>query len=93
MTKLVLTVLAGATLAASACAAPLAQQMRFTRDGVTYVASVTDRATARYISGYEQSSGRHFSLRVAKGYVTGTFDGHEVAYPVPAALTVSTASR
>ena len=93
MTKLVLTFLAGATLATSAFAAPATQQIRFTRDGVTYIASVTDRDGARYISGHEQSTGRRFSLRVAKGFVTGTFDGNAVAYPAPAAPAVATASR
>ena len=90
MTRLFLLPLAAAAIAAPAFAG---EPIRFERDGVTYIASVSERHGIRHIVGHELASGRPFDLAVVRGQVIGTYDGQTVTYPVPAADVTETASR
>lgn len=73
--------------AAAAPSALLAQptQQRFTRDGATFVYTVsTDRAGHQVIEGRRLPSGSAFRLTVAGDRVDGVSGGQPVAFRVPA---------
>lgn len=80
MTKLVLTALVAATIAAPALAeTPLA----FTWEGHKIVGTVSQNGDVQVISGRDITDGNDFQLRVKNGYVTGTVGGQFVSYPAP----------
>ena len=63
--------------------------LKFTRDGITYVGSISERDGVRYITGEELGSHRAFQLRVVNGWVTGQYGGDEIAYPEPVRLVAT----
>jgi len=92
MTKFILSLLSVgiAFSAAPVYADTVSQPYRFTRDGETFV--IVSRITPKgekILTGYEEKSGREFSLRVSRGRVNGEFGGTRVSYDVP---TVALAS-
>jgi len=87
MKKFILSLLtAGFAFSAAPVFADTASQpYRFTRDGETFV--ISSRITAKgdkVLTGYEEKSGREFTLRVSRGRVNGEFGGTRVSYDVPA---------
>ena len=90
MIKLATTFLIAASVAAPALAA---EPITFERDGIRYVAEVTQRGESQIIRGSEVHSGRAFRLRVNKGRVSGTYNGQPVSYRLNDApvVTASTA--
>jgi len=86
MTKFILALLSVgiAASAAPAYADTVSKPYRFTRDGETFV--ISSRITAKgekILTGYEEKSGREFTLRVSRGRVNGEFGGTRVSYDVP----------
>jgi len=86
MTKLVL--LASAALAAPALADP-ATPIRFERDGVAYVGTMSEQDGVRHLSGREVHGLRTFDLQVSNGWVTGYYGGDAVAYAEPVRLVAA----
>ena len=80
---------------AAAQAVPVTTVMNFTRDDGEFVATVTTDAAGQTIVGHELRSGAPFSLRVARGRVTGYYNDRSVSYPVSeaGAAPLKTASR
>jgi hypothetical protein len=72
-------------LLSAAAPALAAETQTMTRDGISYVYSVEETGTATLIKGREQG-GRPFSLRVAKGRVSGYSNGHAVSFPLSAVV-------
>jgi hypothetical protein len=90
MTKIVLSLLAAATVAMPAVAnTPLA----FQRDGMDVVGTIKEDGNARILTGVDRASGTSFNLRVKRGYVTGMVGGKRVAFPAPKARTIEVAAR
>lgn len=80
MTKLVLSALAVAAIAAPALAeTPLA----FTWEGHKIVGSVDQVGKIQVIKGRDLTTGRDFELHVKNGYVRGEIGGVLVSYPAP----------
>jgi len=80
MSKLVLTALAAAAIAAPAMAGtPLA----FTWEGHKIVGTVDQVGALQVIKGRDLTSGLDFELHVKDGYVHGDVGGVQVAYPAP----------
>jgi hypothetical protein len=80
MTKFALPLLAALTLAAPALAdVPL----RFQRDGLNVVGTLSQVGDVQYIRGQDMRSGREFDLQVKDGLVTGVIGGQKVAYAAP----------
>ena len=90
MTKFYRTIAAVALVSA---AAPVlaAETQTMTRDGVTYIYSVTETPSATLIKGRQQG-GRPFSLRVANGRVSGYSDGRNVSFPLSAVVRTTPAA-
>lgn len=85
-----------AMLSVTVPAALLAQptEQRFTRNGQTYVYTVsTDAQGRRVLDGRRLPSGSAFHLVVANGHVDGISGGQPVAFRVPAKRAVAVASR
>jgi hypothetical protein len=59
--------------------APVAAET-LTHQGVTYEYTVTETGATRVIKGYDVTSHRPFSLRVARGRVEGVVDGNTVSF-------------
>ena len=80
--------------AAPVFADTVSQPYKYTRDGETFVITtrVTDRGE-KILSGYEEKSGREFSLRVANGRVSGKFGGINVSYDVPSVSLASASDQ
>ena len=80
--------------AAPVFADTVSEPYRYTRDGETYVITtrITDRGE-KILSGYEEKSGREFSLRVAHGRVNGKFGGINVSYDVPSVSLASASDQ
>lgn len=93
MIKFVLSLTAAAALAAPLLADPSGQPISFSRDGVSYVGTVTERDGAQIISGHEVASGNAFRLVVKNGWVNGTYGERMISYRAPAAAPIETASR
>lgn len=87
MTKLFAAAALFIALAAPAIAADSANKRSFTRDGHTYVYTVTEKSGRTHIDGRRYPSGRAFQLTVRDGRVSGVSGG------VPVAFTVSHAQR
>ena len=88
MTKLVSTLIltTAAAFAVPAFAEPVQKSLAFERDGIHYVATVTERADGtRLIEGHETASGHAFALTVNRGMVNGTYDHQYITYPAPRA--------
>ena len=67
---------------------------RFTRDGVTYVYTVTPAgADRRVIEGHSTPGPAGFRLVVSGDRVEGTFGGQPVAFRRPAGASATLASR
>jgi len=80
MTKLVLTAVAAAAIAAPALAqTPLA----FTWEGHKIVGTVDQVGQVQIIKGRDMTTGRDFELHVKNGFVRGDIGGVLVAYPAP----------
>ncbi|UAK24713.1 hypothetical protein [Sphingomonas nostoxanthinifaciens] len=90
MTKHVFVLAAAALVAAPALAGTTVD---FVRDGVRYVADVSQQNGEQLIQGREVQSGRTFSLHVRNGFVSGNYDGENVAYRAPKSALVRTASN
>ena len=83
------SILLAAGLLGTPLLAATPQKLEFQRDGVHYVGAVTDLGDgAHRITGHEVESGREFALDVAKGRVTGRYDGQLVSYAAPANSSV-----
>ncbi|WP_293882371.1 hypothetical protein [Sphingomonas sp.] len=80
MTKL-FRAFAVVALVSAASPALAAEQQTMIRDGVTYVYWVKETPNATLIKGRAQG-GLPFSLRVAKGRVTGLSNGQEISFPL-----------
>lgn len=90
MSKLLISAILCTSLAAPA----LAETIKFSREGISYSATVRTVGDSQIISGRETKSGKPFRLRVANGKVTGIYGASHVAYPVPSnTQPVVTASR
>ncbi len=77
-----------------------AETQTLTHDGATYVYSVTEKGNAKIIEGVNQTNGRAFRLRVARGRVEGVFGWKPVSFGldqvkpiVPAATPTKVAAR
>jgi hypothetical protein len=86
MTKFVLFFAGAAALAAPALADT---SLKFERDGITYVGSISEHDGVRHISGREEGSHRAFDLLVANGRVTGNYGGDYVNYAEPASAKLA----
>ena len=80
MSKLVLTALAAAAIAAPALAET---PMAFTWEGHKIVGTIDHVGATQIIKGRDLTAGRDFELRVRNGYVHGDFGGVPVSYPAP----------
>lgn len=84
------TFLTTIALLATAMPVPLLAQttaQRFTRDGVTYVYTVTSRGDRQVIQGRRLPSGSAFRLVVSGDRVDGVSGGQPVSFRTPAAAT------
>lgn len=80
MSKLVLTALAAAALAAPVLAeTPIA----FTWEGHRIVGTVDQVGATQIIKGRDLTTRRDFELHVKNGYVHGEIGGQLVSYPAP----------
>lgn len=80
MSKLVLTALAAAAIAAPALAeTPIA----FTWEGHKIVGTVDQVGAIQIIKGRDLTAHSDFELHVKNGYVRGEFGGVPVSYPAP----------
>jgi hypothetical protein len=80
MSKLVLTALAAAAIAAPALAET---PINFTWEGHKIVGSTDQVGDTQIIKGRDITTGRDFELRVKDGYVHGDIGGVLVSYPAP----------
>jgi len=86
--------LAAATVAvlASTAAVAKSEQLRFQKDGYTYVYTVSEKDGAKHIRGQYYPGGRSFALDVRNSRVAGTVDRSRVAFPL-ASVTSGTGSE
>ena len=75
--------LLAATVPAFADEAPA--QLRFQRDGETYVYTKVQKADRVILTGHRYPSGVAFDLTVRGDWVTGTSDGVAVSFTMPGA--------
>ena len=83
MTKLSLLAAVALAAAAPASADPAApaKKYSFTADGSTYYVKERQLENARLLTGRD-SNGKDFSLRVADGWVRGTYNGERMRFRV-----------
>jgi hypothetical protein len=86
-------IIAAAALAVPAAAG--ASERSFTRDGVTYVYTSTQRGDATVLTGKTLETGSSYTLTVRGRRVTGTVGGTPVSFSIakPLSRGVETAQR